>query len=505
MNAQPRGLGGPSKGLGVARTRRTLVVAGGVLVFSLLFQGSRGIWEPDEGRYTDIALEMLRSGDFVVPAFNHEVPHFAKPPLTYWAVAAGIGLAGRNEWGARLANALAFCATLLVVYRLGVRAAPTRPWLAPLVYATFLLPYHAANIITTDTLLTLWESLAVLAFARWWERRLASPRAPRLLMWLAFGLGFLTKGPPALLPLLAMVVFVQLAEGWRGLREFLCPSGVLVFAVVGLGWYAFVSLTNPGLFDYFVRQEVVARLASGAHHRHPEWYGAVLVYGPVLLFGTLPWTPLLLARLRSLPATLLAPAWWRVKLATEPWSVFVALWLLLPLAVFAVSKSRLPLYLLPLFVPLALVVARQRAHRPPSRAATAALAFWALSMVAVRAVAASVPTPRDARALAGAIRATAAPAATEVLFVNSAAVWGLALYLPDTELEEVVTGEAAGPSHRTVYAPQTLRAELAEGEHGHLLLVPPRWRSLVEAELAKSRRRWRQVGIVREWDALYVE
>ena len=139
-----------------------IAAVGLVLAYALAFQGSRGIWEPDEGRYTDIATQILRSGDFVTPAFNDEVPHFAKPPLVYWVIAGSVSVVGWNEWGARLPNALAFAVTVLAIGALGRRMLPVRPWLPAVVYATFLLPYVAANAVTTDTLLTMWETLAVL-------------------------------------------------------------------------------------------------------------------------------------------------------------------------------------------------------------------------------------------------------------------------------------------------------------------------------------------------------
>jgi hypothetical protein len=59
------------------------VLAGFVLLLSLGFLGSRGLWEPDEGRYAAMAWEMAASGDYVTPTLNG-VPHFTKPPLTYW-------------------------------------------------------------------------------------------------------------------------------------------------------------------------------------------------------------------------------------------------------------------------------------------------------------------------------------------------------------------------------------------------------------------------------------
>ncbi|MBK6435618.1 MAG: hypothetical protein IPF83_06940 [Rhodanobacteraceae bacterium] len=43
------------------------------LAFGFAFQGSRGLWETDEGRYTQVAMEMLRSGDYITPRrhFHH--------------------------------------------------------------------------------------------------------------------------------------------------------------------------------------------------------------------------------------------------------------------------------------------------------------------------------------------------------------------------------------------------------------------------------------------------
>jgi len=44
----------------IGRRARGLALVLAALVFALLFQGSRGLWERDEGRYTDVAVQMLR-------------------------------------------------------------------------------------------------------------------------------------------------------------------------------------------------------------------------------------------------------------------------------------------------------------------------------------------------------------------------------------------------------------------------------------------------------------
>src|SRR5262245_53036389 len=93
-----------------------LVLLLGVLAFG--FQGSRSIWEPDEGFYVNVSLGMLSSGEWIVPKLNHE-PFLDKPPLLYWGSALGMRLLGKNEWGARVPHAFWFCGTALLVALLG--------------------------------------------------------------------------------------------------------------------------------------------------------------------------------------------------------------------------------------------------------------------------------------------------------------------------------------------------------------------------------------------------
>ena len=468
-----------------------------LLAFALAFQGTRGLWEPDEGRYAGIAHHMLMSGDFIHPAFNDEQRHYAKPPLTYWSIAAGIRLLGANEWGARLANALAFAATTLLLLALARSIVPSRPWLPPLVYASFLLPYSASNGVTPDTLLTLCETIGVLGFVRYRESLAQGRNDGALrLMWLGFALAFLTKGPPGLLPLLAIVCFAGMERGWRGAARLVSAGGLLLFAVVGLGWFALVVATEPGLATYFLRDEVVNRIFTGTHHRNSGWYGAFLVYVPTLVLGTLPWTYVAMRGALQAPRTVLSRSWWRSMLLREPWIVFLALWLLLPLAILFVSRSRLPLYVLPLFPALALLVARRLADWRPSRLVLLLLACWIAGLVALRIAAAQFPTDNDSRRLALAIAATEAPRPSEVIFVEEAPQWGLGLYLR-CEIERVRLSAAAKGAEE---GDETLESELSAiaGQHPLVIARADR-RSEVENELRRLGYRWRDLGRSGRW------
>lgn len=442
-----------------ATTQRWLIVLA-VLVYAIAFQGTRGLYSPDEGRYTNVALNMLDSGDWLKPMLHREVEHWAKPPLTYWSVAASVAVFGRSELAARLPGALAFAGTILLMMRLGRRFVPSQPWLPALTYATFAFPPLAANLVTTDTLLTLWETLQAAAFvALWYAATPRDERRARLVLWLAAGLAFMTKGPPGLLMLGASALFAFLTARGAGLRRLVAWDALLVFLVVGGTWYAVVALREPGVLRYFLVEEVVNRVASDKMHRNAEWYGALKVYVPTVVFGMLPWLPLLVG------------TWWRGRgtlmrdLRTDADTRLLACWLL-PIVVFMLARSRLPLYLLPLFVPLAIIAARALAPLDLRRVGTLiAIAAWCVFLVLARAAPAFFDVPVDDRALAAALMKELPARPDEVAFVESDPRYGLRFYL-GAEIERLELPGDAPNSHA-----QDIASEMREHEGCRVLLV----------------------------------
>lgn len=443
--------------------RRLALLA--LLAFALAFQGSRGIWDPDEGRYTNVALRMLRGGDWLTPTLHPDVPHFTKPPLTYWAIAGSVELLGRNEWAVRLPNALAFVLTVLLVGRMAHRLAPGREDLAAVVQATSLFPFVAANIVTTDTLLTHSTTLAAAAFVEW--RFGPRRRVDLLMMSLGFGLAFLTKGPPGLLPLLPILALTLRFDGPRGAFRLLGLRGLAIFAVVGLGWYAIEILRYPDLLAYLLGSEVAGRVASHAFDRNATLLGLVRAYLPVILAGGLPWMPWAVARALRARRT--------STRETPPDSAgwFLAAWLVLPAAVFFLSASRQPLYLLQLTPAASLLMARALpADALASRRRRYRLATWVVTLLALKAAAAWIPTDRDGRRLAERLAHALPRMPRELAIVQRKPPYSLSFYL-DVDIEAVklesVPGAPEAPSFRPVFEP--LSAELADPELGRVWLV----------------------------------
>ncbi len=438
-----------------------------VLLLAFAFQGSRHVWDPDEGRYTAVALNMLRTGDWLVPRLHDEHLHFTKPPVTYWALGVSMLLLGKNEWAARAPNALAFLGTIFLVFLLGRSIRPRSPGLPALVYATTILPFGAANLVTTDTILVFFETLAALAFWKWEES--GGKRGFLLLFWGGLGLAFLTKGPPGLIPLLPALAYLLIRKGARASLRLFHPAGLLAFLVLGGAWYALVIWKTPGLLDYFLEKEVVGRIFTGMHRRNARWYKAFVVYIPTLLLGGLPWAWFLLGAWRK-GAGLLEPSRWKELSRREPALFFLLLWFLLPLPVFFLATSRLPLYILPLFVPLAILSASRIPPSPsfPSKWKKALLA-WSLLLIAAKGACAFLPYPKDPVPLARFLRGVHPSPIQEVVFYCTHPRYGLAFYL-DTEVEEVFP-HPRPPSFPSPFPPQTLSQELEEKEPHSLLLA----------------------------------
>ena len=442
---------------------------------ALIFNGTRALWAPDEGRYIAGALEMLRRHDFVGIFLNDDTSHFTKPPMTYWALAAALKAFGQSEFVARLPNALALVAAAALLLPAGRLLTPRVPALPMILYATMWLPFIGANFVTTDTIGTLFTTLAGVSFL-FLEAGIA-PRRAAIGMWIGFGLAFVTKGPPMLLALPVFVGWLVWRRNWAGLREMFLSVGVPLFAVIGLGWYLLAVHRFPGLLEYFIGAEVGARLASEQFERNSSWWGGFFVYLPTLLMGGLPWLPawLTLARRRDFARPLAEPAD-RLLLA----------WIGLPLVVFLLARSRLPLYLLPLFAPLALWLARRTepavAAMRPERAGAALAACLALLVAVKFAIAQVSPAGHDGRAAAGFLAKLAPGRIDDIVYVDDHALWEMRFYL-GTQVREAW---ARRTPYEPSYQPHRRLAELLDARRlpaGRLFVVNPRSTAIFDETL----------------------
>ena len=478
---------------GPASTRVPPWLVALLCLMAFAFQGTRGIWEPDEGRYSSAGINMHESGDWLIPTVDGEHPHLTKPPLIYWALATSFALLGHNEWAARLPSALAFIGAGLFVFGLGRRLCPQKPWLPAVVWGLSFAPAIASNIVSTDPILVLFETAAMYAFVEAWSREGAGATRWYVLMWLAWGLAFMTKGPPGLLPLFAMMLYLGIHERSR-LKPMFTPAGLLLFAVVAFTWFGVIIAQQPDRFGYFLGYEVYDRVFTATHDRNAQWYGAFMVYLPVLVVGTLPWSALAVVAAGG-PLTAWRQFRARLRARERDW-LLLAYWLLLPLAVFFLARSRLQLYVLPLFVPLALIMARPLSAWPllDGRRVVWTAGITAVALLGLKGTLAYWHTDRDARHIASEVHSILEGRAVDsIVFVGMRPYYGLNVYL-DVPVEGIQIGE-----HRFDYskyvAPESLCEEV-QGKERNVYAIKERHAAKFDAALAGCSARPTAIGTV---------
>ncbi|MBI1902359.1 MAG: phospholipid carrier-dependent glycosyltransferase [Planctomycetia bacterium] len=319
-----------------------LALVAGLQLFSNLHYP---LFEPDEGRYAEIAREMLSSGDWIVPRF-YGGPYLDKPPLFYWLLAGSFRLFGVQDSSARLVPATAAWLTILATFFFVSRAlGARRALMAGLALVLSLGFVVAGRFLILDSLLTLWVALALFT-----AREAIQGRRLRWGWWCASAvccaLGLLTKGPVALV-LLAPPVF---AYGWLmrspGRPRFIawCAYLALVAAIAG-PWYAAMVARIPKFAVQFLWNHHVLRFFEGVNHPEPTWY-----YVPVLLLAGLPCSLVLVSYLRFQFSRRPETAVQRPRA-----SGFFLLWAAWCLAFFSAASCKLPPYILPAFPALAVL------------------------------------------------------------------------------------------------------------------------------------------------------
>ena len=311
--------------------------------FYLLPLGLHGLWIPDETRYAQISQEMLLSGNWVTPHFMG-VRYFEKPAAGYWLIALGQAVFGQNLFGVRIASALTTALSVWLAYLIARRMwhDPRKSFASALLYLSFGLVAGQAGYSNLDPQFTFWVNLSLVAL--WFALDSPTTRG-RLISWTVLGvacaMGFMTKGFLALaLPVLIAVPYML----WqRRLGELLRygPLAVAVALLLCLPWVWAIHVQEPDYWRFFFWNEHVRRFTSAtAQHARPWWF-----FLPIMVVACLPWAGML-------PATL-AKMWQQRR---QPAIAFLALWMLLPLFFFSLSNGKLPTYIMPCLLPLALLM-----------------------------------------------------------------------------------------------------------------------------------------------------
>jgi 4-amino-4-deoxy-L-arabinose transferase-like glycosyltransferase len=332
-------------------TRMILLTIGFVVIILLFFLrlDALGLTGPDEPRYAEVAKEMHLSHDYITPRLLGQ-PWFEKPVLYYWLAASAYSLWGVNETAARFPSAAAAFLLTLTLF-LGTRPILSFEirWLSSIIFATSLGAVVFSRAASMDMLLTATFSIAMILFWVTLLDQSATPSIPRVVLaYLSLGLSVLAKGPVGVVLATAILFcYFWISGRWIEIKRLHLPLGIALLVAVNLPWFLLCYRANGWAFiDIFLIHHNLLRFATNEfQHARPFWF-----YVPVVLGALLPWTFLLLPGSRS--RELFNRDAWRHR----PQGAILGVWIVIPFLFFAIARSKLPGYILPVLIPLSIVL-----------------------------------------------------------------------------------------------------------------------------------------------------
>jgi 4-amino-4-deoxy-L-arabinose transferase len=325
-----------------------------ILIYVIIYilpLGGKPMLTPDEFRYGEIPREMIESGNWVVPKLIG-VRYFEKPVLGYWLNAASIMLFGENSFAVRFSAALTtgLAAFLLFFLVLKARKDPEEALLASGFFLTFCMVFGIGTFAVLDAPTMFFVSGTLVSFyfgceqEKWgWEKFGALAAAG-----IFAGLAFLTKGFLAFaVPAITIIPYLIWTKRWK--QIFILPWIPLVFTIiVSLPWALMIHQQAPDFWEYFFWDEHIKRFTDSAGTHHPEPF---YFFIPVLLLGILPLG-------LFIPSAFTGFKKQFSNLLKDKFIKFSICWLVFPFLFFSACRGKLPTYILPCFMPFAILFSR---------------------------------------------------------------------------------------------------------------------------------------------------
>lgn len=311
----------------------------------------------DEPRFARATIEMMEKQEWVIPYFNNDY-RFDKPPLTYWWMRLNYSIFGKHEFSARLHSVIASWITALVLFQISMSSGfkLRKSIFSALIWLTSFQVLIHSRIAVADMLLIACLTITLFALLKYLRKDAVTinPYSKWFyLLYISMALGFLAKGPIALLiPLmtvaLSSIFFPKDSQNKNAVMQLAKESfyGLIVTTtIIALWGIPALIQTQGAYFDIGLNKHVIQRGMESFNNRS---YIPGVYYLFIILIFISPWVSKLVPTLKR--------AWENKK--EDTYDLILLSWIFSTFLIFAFYKTQLPHYILPAYPAIALLIAK---------------------------------------------------------------------------------------------------------------------------------------------------
>lgn len=323
--------------------------------------------------FAECAREMIASSNYVTPLY-HGQAFFDKPILVYWLIIGCFKSFGISHFVARIPSILASAATVAATAYAGRALFGSRAGLlSAMTLATSFMYLSFSALCMSDAMLVLVDTITLILMyagyratdsavestdetgSRGSSRSTATAAPPstwtRSKLWFlaaaSMGLGFLTKGPVAVvLPAAFFIAFLIAEKKLSTVKPKHIVLGTLALCLIASPWFFFAYNANGmEAITYFFIRENFQRFSGATYDTHRPIYFMVIS----LLGGFLPWSIFLPPILYLSIKKFLAERKTKVREEKTQSQLYLWLWIAVVVGFFSVSRGKIDYYALPAF------------------------------------------------------------------------------------------------------------------------------------------------------------
>ena len=300
------------------------------------------IWIPNESFYAEASREILENKDFVDIYYNYD-HRFNKPPLTYWLITISYLIFGVNEFATRLPIVLLALGTILLTFNIAKELFNRNVAIISVFVSFFSFQFVInSRYASPEIPLTFFFTLTLYLFLKGYKTK---NFLYIFFSYIALGLTVLTKGYPYIVLIGGIIIIYIFIENnlnfkqfWEDIKFLKLWIGLPIVFILGFWWYILMYLKYGDAFLNVLFKETIHRAIGGDKGLNPFFYISAILWAFLPYSLTFYYS---FIELRKYIKKLLFPF----------------IWFFVVLIIFTLSKGKIPVYILPAYPSMAIIVA----------------------------------------------------------------------------------------------------------------------------------------------------